>query len=106
MEILKETTVDELETYIKTYVPTYKSVSIAKELLKYKALEEQMGCPLEVRCNIIDGNFVYNEKGIGLRVEMIFENYFIGWHALTDTSLRYYYKDYKKTWWLKPDRSE
>ena len=112
MERLTETRKDPRDTSFTERWETHYTVKKEKKfkafdkLGKLKNLEERIGCPLEVRCKLVDGGYVYDAKGIGLRVEMIFENYFIGWHALTDTSIWYYYKDYKKTWWLKPDKSE
>ena len=96
----KETAYKGLEKIFDTFMLYHN------EAEKYKQLEKQFECPPEVRCNIIDGNFVYNEKGIGIRVEMVFENYFVGWNPLTDKTGYYDYKDYKKAFWLKEDRSE
>ena len=88
----------------------YISIGAAQEgcakLGRLEDLEEEMGCPLYVRCNITDGCFVYNSKGIVMRVETVYGDCFIAWNALTEKSEHYFYKEYKITWCLKEDRSE
>ena len=76
------------------------------KLGRIEDLEEQIGCPLEVRCKLRNDGVIYNATGIGIGVEMIFENGFVGYNALSNKMEYYYYNDYKKTWWLKLDRSE
>lgn len=87
------------------------------KLNKYEQLEEQLGCPLEVyvklhqqmkfyrlnalneiiECEIDNPNDdeVYHIQADGI----IFNQYDYGWQF-------YSFKDYKKTWWLKRDKSE
>ena len=77
------------------------------ELVQYRKLEEGIGCPLEVRSQIYEGQEVYNrlgDKRIISRVEQFtFEVYNPNnsWDRV-DVS----YSDHKITWWLKADRSE
>ena len=87
------------------------------KLGKLEDLEEELGCPLDVyvklhqqmkfyrlnalneiiECEIDNPNDdeVYHIQADGI----IFNQYDYGWQF-------YPFKDYKKTWWLKEDRSE
>lgn len=53
-------TIKELEDYTKTPLTNLRGgkvfqMRMVNELHRYKKLEEQIGCPLEVRCKLIDG---------------------------------------------------
>lgn len=61
-------TIEQLETYKNTYdcfdgISSNEFNAICDELIKYKQLEEQLGCPFEVRCKVVIGTVVYNEDG-------------------------------------------
>ena len=83
------------------------------ELLAYRQLEEEIGCPLEVRCQLYNGMRIYDKNGEEFVIRFITE---YGW--LNCEMAKYYDKGeeteafsfsvdyYKKTWWTKPDRSE
>ena len=88
----------------------------AEELDNYKDLEEQLGCPLEVREKALIKDFIwYDDNGRLIQVIPMNSGYimekgkkiavlnciynFNFWLAIKC-------KDYKKTWWLKEDRSE
>lgn len=75
------------------------------ELLEYKRLEAQIGCPLEVRCKVVNGTEIYDASGNEFVVEFVSHTHFGG----IDTSLQriaFGWNNYKKFWWLKPDKSE
>ena len=78
-----------------------------EKLGKYEDLEEQIGCPLEVRCKIYDSQSVFNDDGEELIIQLVEEQYFSAYSTIDyDITYSLYYKDHKKTWWLKADRSE
>lgn len=101
---------------------------ILKELnAKYKNLEEQLGCPLEVVVKAIrDGIYGFHKIYDGARTEEIevfehFEVSFDGYSLWNETHYEYnrdeIFKispilneislyDYKKTWWLKENHEE
>lgn len=78
------------------------------ELQKYKKLEKEIGCPLDVKSKLYEGANIYyktrlNKVGWG-KVISIDE---IGMTiSCSYISLFVYWRDYKNTWWLKADRSE
>ena len=80
------------------------------KLGKLEDLEEELGCPLEVLFKAL-GNNVYDETGKAWYIE----HYYQEFRRYEIHSVRYYgklcdmkfkTKDYKKTWWLKADKSE
>ena len=82
---------------------------ILKELnAKYKDLEEQLGCPLEVVVNALK-NGVYYEDVANCMKYMV-----VDLHCNLEGDFVLYFDDeecllarnYKKTWWLKKDKSE
>ncbi len=83
-----------------------------KKALKYDELTEQLGCPLEVVFKALnngiykenyDGSLEYYEvRGIEAVDLSILDN--LAPYPECDDSA--YYRDYKKTWWLKEDKSE
>lgn len=104
----------------RNYKNTTLALDSCKPYLKLgelEDLEEQIGCPLEVfvklhqqmkfyrlnalneiiECEIDNPNDdeVYHIQADGI----IFNQYDYGWQF-------YSFKDYKKTWWLKEDKSE
>lgn len=104
-----------------------------KENAKYKQLEEQLGCPLEVLFKALDEGFIcemfvvkhddykdYPEKWEQWKKESNNEKQWITnikylnfnlWYKIIyfskgDTYMEVWLEDYKKTWWLKEDKSE
>lgn len=87
---------------------------------KMKAIEEQLGCPLEVREKALSSFYIpgygyvsNNDDFINLRKHS--KGYYLKVviHPSKPTPPHFYgycdihyLKDYKKTWWLKEDRSE
>ena len=102
------------EIYENNY---YNLQLVSYELEKYRKLEEELGCPLDVyvklhkqmkfyrlnalneiiECEIDNPNDdeVYHIQADGI----IFNQYDYGWQF-------YSFKDYKKTWWLKEDKTK
>ena len=81
------------------------------ELEAYKKLEEEIGCPLEVRCNLDLNDRIIDMFGIEYIVRSIGKNDFIGYDVKKLEKNEFYrelfkWKEYKITWWLKADRSE
>lgn len=90
------------------------------KLGKLEDLEEQLGCPLEcmvavfkamkqdlIYCDI--GNGMYNLHNFRLDyVDLADDVYFTRseYHYVLDDDCCIFVKDYKKTWWLKEDKSE
>lgn len=76
-------------------------------------LEEKLGCPLDVLGRVILQKYFYDTYGnkIDTNIDYINQNIIINAEELQwsdwDTDVKpTYLKDYKKTWWLKEDRSE
>ena len=86
---------------------------------KYEDLEEQIGCPLMVLVRALkDGVYTKNDiygkdVGNGLKyfeeiyistngIELLHNSMFKGIESIGTIQI----KDYKKTWWLKEDKSE
>ena len=96
---------------------------VMNELLQYKDLEEQLGCPLDVVFKALDKGFYIDTKKV--EKEPPWENpkeriSLVGcpkyfrlnlWYKTIEVDrfgnyLEIWLKDYKKTWWLKKDKSE
>ncbi len=90
-------------------------------LAKYRKLEEQLGCPLEVLVKAIkngiwfineDDKLEYIDEALCFNTKLntdklVFDNY--GYYCKNIEKLKgnqIYLEDYKKTWWLKEDKSE
>lgn len=81
------------------------------KLGKLEDLEEEFGCPLEVRCKVTTGTYIYDENGNEYEVEFLYSLSFMATDGKCDDNgitieAEFLWKDYKKTWWLKEDRSE
>ena len=73
-------------------------------LSKYKNLEEQIGCPLEVVVKALKQDYIYTKSGKHSRIE--FGTYGFEWCICYGLSTQIRVANYKKTWWLKEDKSE
>ena len=81
-----------------------KKHAAIKKLGKLEDLEEQIGCPIEVLFRALEQEMIYtafDNKPHHFMVENRFGKYLI-----YDKEWLIELKDYKKTWWLKADRSE
>ena len=73
-------------------------------------LEKELGCPLEVLFKAM-GHCVYDENGRGYYIEHYYQER--GVYQIHSVLYKgrivekgFNLKDYKKTWWLKEDKSE
>lgn len=89
---------DLLEQYI------LKTQERENENARYKQLEEQLGCPLEVVFKALKQDYIYTKSGKHSRIE--FGVYGFEWCICYGLRTQIRVDDYKKTWWLKKDKSE
>ena len=87
----------------------------SEQLAKYKHLEEQIGCPIDVVFKAINCGIAYELKNGLIESEPFAELTECGYGyilCIGESTRRivengeFQLKDYKKTWWLKEDRSE
>ena len=76
------------------------------EVQEYKQLENEIGCPLEVRCKLYDGAIIYDENGRKMIVRNLGEHDFLTYQTKGASANLMYIKGYKKSWWLKADKSK
>ena len=77
-------------------------------------LEEEIGCPIEVVFKALKNGFYdeyrnwYREYNFNLIYNWLLSNPNEKYLSLTieDTDFEFKLKDYKKTWWLREDKSE
>ena len=95
----------------KQYTRLASRLAVDNKLGKLEDLEEELGCPLEVRCKVVCDSYIYDENGIKYEVVYVYKEHFdcedpfdndMGYTKLC----AFDWKDYKKTWWLKEDKSE
>ncbi len=102
--------------YEKSYTDEEISNIIVK-LGKLEDLEEQLGCPLEVRCAVVPDSYIYtfgttmeNQDVVTQRhiVTISKEGFTILYATATgkERKMELSWKAYKKTWWLRKDKSE
>lgn len=79
----------------------------SEPLWNYLNLEEELGCPLEVVFKAIYSGiyYIYPNGNIFLERSFKLNHYSSGW-CLIKPKLNFKLEDYKKTWWLKRDKSE
>ena len=71
---------------------------------KYGELGEQIGCPLDVYVKLHNIANIYNRYGEQYKIKKVQGSVVI---VIENSELVYIpLKDYKKTWWLKKDKSE
>ena len=109
----KEIFYEEFETIKQALI---KAQEQEKENTRYKQLEEQLGCPLEVIEQLFSQDFIYFKYPANVQIMKVkvckglSYGTNLGWHVtcIYDNIVFEYLslKDYKKTWWLKEDRSE
>lgn len=83
---------------------------VTHKLGKLEDLEEEIGCPLEVIFKAL-GHWIYDEDGKAWYIEHYYQEHNIyQLHSVRNfgriADKKFNTKDYKKTWWLKEDRSE
>ena len=80
------------------------------KLGKLEDLEEQLGCSLEVVFKAL-GHCIYDEEGNAWYIEHYYQEHNVyQLHSVRNfgriADKKFNTKDYKKTWWLKEDKSE
>lgn len=80
------------------------AISGLYELLGYKDLEEELDCPLEVVFKALKQDYIYTKGGrcSGLELGTFGDK----WCICCGLRLQIRVDGYKKTWWLKEDKSE
>ena len=105
------------EDYVR--LATKDKQEFINKLGRIEELEEQIGCPLEVVFKAISNgiytnwDWYYDEFDINAELSHI-DNVYYGVNPFGKISIMFGYKketiidlkDYKKTWWLKEDKSE
>ena len=82
---------------------------IVNKLGKLEDLEEELGCPLEVRERAIKyGIYIKNIDGemVNFKVMLVYKNEQLGYYFRIVNDGYVLLTDYKKTWFLKEDKSE
>lgn len=101
-----ERTIKKNETNALGYSELEKTQAII-ELSEIKDLEEQIGCPLKIKCQMYTGFIIFDSDGNKYSITTMFEKYFYASkEPYNGNIVLFYYKDHKKTWWVKSDRSE
>ena len=84
------------------------AADIAKQLMQYKDLEKQIGCPLKVLfkaltngiyCEDVNNNIYYISVDLHINLDGV-------WLLFFNDAEWVLTKNYKKTWWLREDGSE
>lgn len=80
------------------------------KLGRLEDLEEENGCPLEALVKFSKQSIVYTKYGVH-KEEIVFIDFRLKRIYITNNRnindvYTLYFDDYKKTWWLKEDRSE
>lgn len=84
-----------------------EKTQIIIKLSKLEDLEENVGCPLEVKCQMHVGSIIVDSNGNNYSIITMFEKYFYASkEPYNGNIVLFYYKDHNKTWWLNADRSE
>ena len=81
---------------------------VMNDLLQYKDLEEQLGCPLDVVVKALQNGVYYEDVANCMRYMVVDLHFNLdGDFVLSfDYDERLLARNYKKTWWLKKDKSE
>lgn len=101
--------IEELEQYYTTIKQALlKAQKLEKENAKYKQLEEQIGCPLEVVFKALKNGIFTKDLPSEKIVKWYgrLSNVETEWYLSDDNKVCINLKGYKKTWWLKEDKSE
>ncbi len=74
-----------------------------KKLYELENLEEELGCSLKARTRAVPGSSIYDKNGDEYLIEFIEKQFFV---VNAPIYMSFKWKDYKKTWWLREDKSE
>lgn len=106
-------TKEQLEEISKIGIPSEELFhEVVSEVMQYKDLEEELGCPLDVLFKLVNQNELYyqfyNELQhwtsvkVDLRKKVVWYCKQVGGHYACSQPL----SNYGKTFWLKEDKSE
>lgn len=82
---------------------------VMNELLQYKDLEEQLGCPLDVIIRAVKyGIYIKNIDGdmVNFKCYLYYKNPELGWYFIIVNNGYVPLTDYKVKFWLKEDKIE
>ena len=99
--------VKDTDDYIK--LATKNKQEFINKLGRLEDIEEEIGCPLEVREKAIKyGIYIKNIYGemVNVKVMLVYKNEQMGYYFRFINDGYVLLTDYKKTWWLKRDKSE
>ena len=99
--------VENTDDYIK--LATKDKQEFINKLGRLEDIEEEIGCPLEVREKAIKyGIYIKNIYGemVNFKVMLVYKNEQMGYYFRFINDGYVLLADYKKTWWLKRDKSE
>ena len=68
-------------------------------------LQEEIGCPLEIFIKLHNRVHIYDVKGKPFKILQVLSDTIVV-RKLQEEKIFLLLKDYKKTWWLKEDKSE
>lgn len=84
-----------------------QTLEVAVKYRKIKDIEEQLGCPLDVLFKALKQGYIFTKFG-----KRYIENINYGCYGekllirFSTETIDYHCEDYKKTWWLKENKSE
>ena len=91
----------------KQYTRLASRLAVDNKLGKLEDLEEQLGCPLEVVFKALKEGIIIDRELPKYKVIIGFEeNELCLYIEQKFPKWKYKLKDYKKTWWLREDKSE
>lgn len=99
---------DAINDYVDGLIEPIKNTLI-KSLTEYEAIKkqkEELGCQLEVFVKALKNGIYYDDKFEHPVFILDKDNFKTKDYHLLVTGTIVYLKDYKKTWWLKKDKSE
>jgi hypothetical protein len=92
----------------KKVLDNYESIAnsdiIKDKLGRLEDIEEQLGCQLEVVFKALKQDYIFTKSGKHSRLE--FGTYGFEWCICYELRTQIRVADYKKTWWLRKDKSE
>ena len=87
----------------KQYIRLASRLAVDNKLGKLEDLEEQLGCSLEIRLQVVHNTFIYDAEGNEYVVEFVEKDFFSVYNIFY---MSFRWSDYKNTWFLKKDKSE
>ena len=106
---MEKLTSEQVEMILKesnSHIKTNETLQqVFYELYGYKKLEEEMGCPLSIKCRICTDMFVYLPDGKAYLIVGVRDSYFR--IKIDDGSTETVSNaEYGVSWWFKSDKTE